>query len=158
MRSVAPFVTLVLGLALGAVGATSRSAGWFADAGGAPQAAATTEAAVAPTSLPNPLCQDEAQLRRLIREELAAAAGNPGSLPVSRPADADSGPHAPSDAQARAELVNRRVDDYIRAGAISQVEMAALQGEIARLDPAAQRAAIGKLVRAINAGALAGNL
>jgi hypothetical protein len=159
MRSVTPVVMLVLGLALGVIGATSRSAGWFADPDVAPRGAArTTEAGIASGAPQSQRCPDEEQLRLVIREELAAAAGSLGSEPGSRPADAGPGPTATSDARASVALVDRQVDDYIRAGAISQVEMAALQGEIAKLDPAAQRAAIAKLVRAINSGALAGNL
>jgi hypothetical protein len=50
------------------------------------------------------------------------------------------------------------VDDYIQTGVISESEMARLQSDIARLDPAARRAAMQKLVRALNSGALDGRL
>lgn len=159
MRSVVPIVTLVLGIALGVIGATSRSSGWFADTDVAPQPASrTTDAGIASGSPPSQRCPDEAQLRLVIREELAAAAGSPGSVPGSHPAGAGPGPTDPGDAQARVELVNRKVDDYIRAGTISDSEMALLQSEIATLDPAARTAAMQKLVRSMNSGALDGRL
>jgi hypothetical protein len=64
----------------------------------------------------------------------------------------------PASSAEQIELVNRRVDDYISAGVISESEMARLQGDIARLDPAARRAAMQRLVRALNSGALDGRL
>jgi hypothetical protein len=159
MRSVTPVVMFVLGLALGAIGATSRSSGWFADRDVEPRSVArTTDAGIASGSPLNQRCPDEAQLRRVIREELAAAAGSPDSVPDLHPADAGPRPTVSSDAQAHVELVNRHVDDYIRAGAISDSEMVLLQSEIATLDPAARTAAMQKLVRAMNSGALDGRL
>jgi hypothetical protein len=102
-------------------------------------------------------CLDEAELRRVIREELAAsAAGLAASPPATSGAVAQLSSAA--DAARQLDRVNQQLDEYIRAGSISEPEMAALQGEIAKLDPAGQQETLGKIVRAMNSGALAGHL
>ncbi|MFZ2508862.1 MAG: hypothetical protein WAW79_10385 [Steroidobacteraceae bacterium] len=103
-------------------------------------------------------CPDEIQLRRIIREELAAM---PAAM-LARQSSQDTSVASRSPTEGagfkQSEFVDRQIDDYIRAGTITESEMAALQGEIARLDEAGRRQALGKLVRAINSGLLEGRL
>jgi hypothetical protein len=141
--------------------ATGAGTTWFADADGNPidgAAAGETRPQAGAGSQAGQRCLDEAELRRIIREELAASAA--ASLLAPPPATSGAVAQLPSAADAAHQLdrVNQQLDEYIRAGSISEPEMAALQGEIARLDPAGQREALGKIVRAMNSGALAGHL
>lgn len=159
MKPVALMVAFALGLGLGALGASARLSRISTDQAEAPAAASTAPAGAIATGTPaSHTCPDEAQLRRVVREELVAAqaasvlaqgaaanVGEPGSAVQASPLE-------------EVERVNRRVDDYIRAGAISEAEMARLQSEIGKLDPAARRAAMQRLVRALNSGALDGRL
>jgi len=97
-------------------------------------------------------------MRRVIREEIvaASAAKVPAQSGLAQiPAEI---PPVPVASPAQVALVNRRVDDYIQTGVISPSEMVRLQSDIARLDPSARRAAMQKLVRAMNSGALDGRL
>lgn len=97
-------------------------------------------------------------MRRVIREEILAASAAKvpeQSRPSQNPTEIPPAPVASPDQVA---LVNQRVDDFIEVGVISGSEMARLQSDIARLDPAARRAAMQKLVRAMNTGALDGRL
>lgn len=97
-------------------------------------------------------------MRRVIREEIVAASAA-DSFAQSRPSRSPAEmPPATVASPAQAALVNRQVDDFIRAGVISESEMARLQSDVAALDPAARRAAMQKLVRAMNTGALDGRL
>lgn len=148
---------LVLGLVVLIV-ATGAGTGWFTDADGKPNDGAAAGAAQQRAGVGSPAsqrCLDEAELRRIVREELAAA-----SHPARPPETLSAASQLPGEADAARQLehVNRQLDEYIRAGSISEPEMAALQGEIAKLDPAGQRETIGKIVRAMNSGALAGHL
>ena len=157
MKPILQIAAIALGLGVVAAAASGRLSKWLpgpgeahvADAGPAPTRPEVTESG---------RCLDEAELRRVIREELAAAAGAgvPAQGPPA-PASAASSPAPPSSPD-RVEFVNRQVDEYIRAGVISDSEMARLQSDIATLDPAARRAALQKLVRAMNTGALDGRL
>jgi hypothetical protein len=128
--------------------------GGVGPAGSAPDASLLTVVG----STAGQACLNEVALRRIIREELAthpvavAASQNP---PESNAAAA---PASPADSKRQYERVNQQVDNYIRAGAISQADMAALQGEIGLLDKAGQHEMLGKIVRAINSGALDGRL
>lgn len=157
MRPVAAIVTFVIGLGLGALGASGRPAGWFGDLAPGP-APATEVAAVAPGSVDRTSCPDEAQLRAIVREELAAAGAAGTVAQAGRTPPPAAGLQAPVSSPEQVEFVNRQMDGYIRAGAISDAEMARLQSDIATLDPAARRAALQKLVRAMNTGALDGRL
>lgn len=161
MKPVALIIAFALGLGLGALGATSRFAAGSADAGDSPAAMAAAPFRSAATgSNSEPGCPDEAQLRRVVREELAAAAAagtvaQDGRTPAPAPA---AGLPAPLSSPEQVALVNRQLDEYIRAGAISDSEMVRLQSAIATLDPVARRAAMQKLVRALNSGTLDGRL
>ena len=158
MKAIALIVTFAFGLGLGALGAAVRLSSNPADPGNAPgvATAAPAGAVAAGTSASRP-CADEALLRRVVRDELMAAAAA-GMAQDSPGAAAAVGAPAPASSAEQIEHINRRVDDHIRAGVISESEMARLQSEIATLDPAARRAAMQRLVRAMNSGALDGRL
>jgi hypothetical protein len=163
MKSVPVLGTLLM-LALvllATVIVTDVEEGWLAAVDHSRSVAAPPHAAPLPVGMGSQdgrRCLDVAELRRIIREELAA---QPTATTVARSPDSpglDPAPPGEPRATRQLELVNRQVDDYIRAGAISEVQMADLQDEIARLDPAARREVLGKIARAMNSGALAGNL
>ena len=153
-------LSLLLGV-LVLILATGAGTNWFADADGTPingAAAGGGQRQADFGSRASQGCVEEAELRRIVREELAASAA--ASLAARPPATSNTVARLPSPADAARQLdhVNRQLDEYIRAGSISEPEMAALQGEIAKLDPAGQQETIGKIVRAMNSGALAGHL
>ena len=152
MKPILLVAAIVLGLGVIAAAASGRLSGWLAGPGEArfagPVSAATPTAAAGS-------CLDETEMRRVIREELAAAAAAPVAAQVS-PTSATS--ESPATSAAQVELVNRHVDQYLQAGVISESEMARLQSDIAALDPAARRAAMQRIVRALNSGALDGRL
>lgn len=141
--------------------ATDVENGWFgvADDGALVAAAPREAAAQAAAGYENgnrSLTEDE--LRRIIREELAAYhAGITTARTPNNPGNDAGRPGAPPGSR-EFEQIDQRVDEYIRAGAISDAEMAALHEELGRLDPAARHQLLGKIVRAINSGALKGNL
>jgi len=141
--------------------ATDVEDGWFSIArDGEVAAAAPRETALQAVTAyeSSNRCLTEDDLRRIVREELAAhpagtnVAGTPGNP------GGDAGRPAALPGSMEFERIDRQVDEYIRAGAISDAEMSALQEELARLDPAARRQLLGKIVRAMNSGALKGNL
>src|SRR5262245_53743695 len=93
-----------------------------------PQTAATARA-------PQP-CASEEQLRRIIREELATIlAAHPLAEDAAKTAIAAQ---SSADNKRQLELVDQQLDHYIRAGVISDSEMASLQMEIGKLDKASQ--------------------
>jgi len=160
MKPQAIVIAFVVGLGLGALGAADHFAAKSADGSGEHRTAAAAPASpVSFGSQAGQTCPTEAQLRRIVREELAAATATmvaaQGSAPATRPVDA---PPAPAASAAEVQRVNQLVDQYIQAGVISDSEMARLQDEIATLDPTARRAAMQRLVRALNSGALDGRL
>lgn len=141
--------------------ATDVENGWFgiADDGALAAEAPRNAAAQAGTGYGSGnRCLTEDELRRIVREELAAfpAATHAARTP-DNPGSETRGPGAPPGSR-EFERIDQRVDEYIRAGAISDAEMAALHEELGRLDPAARRQLLGKIVRAMNSGALKGNL
>jgi len=100
----------------------------------------------------------EGELRRIIREELAAyPAATTAAQSPNYPGGDAARPGAPPGSR-EFERIDQQVDEYIRAGAISDAEMVKLQEELGQLDPAARRQLLGKIVRAMNSGALKGNL
>jgi hypothetical protein len=157
MRPVVVLGAVALSAAAVWVTASSGLAGWFA----AKDGALTIEGAAAnatPVATEVSRCLDEAQIRRVLREELAAStAAIVAASGAPAPGRADL-PPAPAASPAEVALVNSQLDRYIQAGVISNSEMARLQSEIGKLDPAARRAAMQKLVRAMNSGALDGRL
>jgi hypothetical protein len=141
--------------------ATDVENGWFGVADETGLAAAAPRSAISQAGKgygSDNRCLTEDELRRIVREELAAY---PAAINVARaqnnPGGDARGPGAPPGSK-EFERIDQQVDEYIRAGAISNAEMAALQEELGRLDPAARRQLLGKIVRAMNSGALKGNL
>jgi len=146
-----------LGVVVATVVANGRLQELFAEPGRA-QVAGSAPATTRPGATEASRCLDETEMRRVIREELAAAAAanvDARGTPASVPADL---PPAPVASPAQVALVTRQLDGYLQAGVISDSEMARLQSEIGKLDPAARRAAMQRLVRALNSGALDGRL
>jgi hypothetical protein len=75
MKAVALIVTFVLGLGVGALGAAVRLSVNPADSGHAASIAAAAPAGAVATGTPaSQPCVDEALLRRVVRDELMAAA------------------------------------------------------------------------------------
>ena len=141
--------------------ATDVENGWFGIADDQAIAATATreagsQAVIGYANGNRSLTEDE--LRRIIREELAAY---PAGITTARTANYPGGDAARSGAPPGSrefERIDQQVDEYIRVGAISDGEMAALYEELGQLDPAARRQLLGKIVRAMNSGALNGNL
>jgi hypothetical protein len=100
-------------------------------------------------------CPDAEQLRAIVVEELAA-----WSDAESRPAREIEPPAtAPLPADpARFAQVQEEIERHIKVGVISDADMSRLQENIARLDPPARKRALGKLIKAMNAGLLEGRL
>jgi hypothetical protein len=119
----------------------------------------TVEAQLQPRaqSLDGPSYLNEMELRRIIREELAAHAAE---IAASRSAEkstvAVASVREPGNKQ-QLDVINRQLNGYISAGVISESEMAALQGDLATLDNAGRKEILGKLVRAMNSGSLKGH-
>jgi hypothetical protein len=89
---------------------------------------------------------DEARLRQIIREELAAhhaAEGETGRIAAA--------PIDPTEATRRKSAVAQQINYYRSIGKISEKQMADLELEISRLDPAGRKEMLSMLSRAINA-------
>jgi hypothetical protein len=147
MKPLPLLAAFALGVVAASVFASGQLQGWFAEPDRA-QVAESAPAITCPAATETRRCLDEAEMRRVLREELAAATaaivpaqGTPAPGPV------DDAP-APVTSPAQVALVNRQLDGYIQAGVISDSEMARLQSEIGKLDPAARRAAMQRLVGA----------
>ena len=157
MKPILQVAVIALAFAAGAAATSRRVADWLPGPDRT-SLAGVTGAPTDPAAPETGRCLDEVEMRRVIREELAtAAAATPaahGPPTAGSVASTTATPASPE----QVELVNRRVDEYIRAGVISESEMTRLQSEIATLDPAARRAALQKIVRAMNSGALEGRL
>jgi hypothetical protein len=104
-------------------------------------------------------CADEQQLRRIIREELAAQLTTNAASVIPQGTDSDSPAARSREADNSRQLasVSEQLDQYILAGSISPAEMAVLQIEMGKLDKTGQHEMLKKLMRAMNSGALAGN-
>lgn len=112
---------------------------------------------VQPEAMPTPEAL-EASLRRIVREEIAAAV-QAGAIPAAQDArQVKTGSVAPRPDPQRLAVVSSQLDYFIGIGSISPSEMAVLQGGIAQLDEAGRRQMLGRLVRAINTGSLKGEL
>lgn len=117
-----------------------------------PMAVAGAAAPAGPATAANP---GEERLRQIIREELAALAASGG--PDGRPAAA-AAPRDPERDRARREQVAAQIAHYRSVGRISEPEMAALQHDIAQLDPASRTEMLGALTRAMNAREIHGQM
>lgn len=96
---------------------------------------------------------DPAQLRSIVREEIAAAL-----LSFSPVAVADGDDQKSQDYQNELKNLEDELDYYISRGAISDQEMSALQMQMARLDQSGRKQIMRKLVRSLNSGELSGRL
>jgi hypothetical protein len=156
MKPILQVAAIALAFAAGAA-ASGRLAEWRAGPD-EPIPAAVTATRTDPAAPEAGRCLDEIEMRRVIREELTMAAAAAPAAHGPPTAGSVASTAAPIASPEQVEFVNRRVDEYIRAGVISESEMTRLESEIATLDPAARRAALQKIVRAMNTGALEGRL
>ena len=96
------------------------------------------------------------QVRRIVREELRAqlsaisAPTNTRDPVVNRIDEIDD--------QNQLDSVDQELEFYISQGTISEVEMATLQQEIAKLGPEGRREMLRRLIQALNSGELDGRL
>ena len=114
-----------------------------------PSTATATQVLPAPAMTGGP---DEERLRQIIREELAAL--GPAAASGARAA----APRDPARDRAQRERVAEQIDHYRSVGRISENEMAALQHDIAQLDPASRTEMLGALTRAMNAREIQGQM
>ena len=127
--------------------------------GSAPTRKAVAEAVVVKT----PAYGDEEQLRRIIREELASILqSSPESRPLPEPEIAsetqESKRQDEIDHQYQRELVQSQLESYASQGSISEVEMADLQMEIAKLDKSGRKMMLREVTKKLNSGELKGHL
>lgn len=101
---------------------------------------------------------DEDQLRKIVREELAAQLGTLSGTVTQENAVSVSRPRDEVEDQKQKELVAQQLSYHKSVGHISDSDMQKLQVEIARLDEAGRREMLGELSRAINSGQLDGRL
>lgn len=108
---------------------------------------------------------DDAALRQIIREELAAWAASGraantggGQQAVTNAAREAAKPYDPAQAVIAQSAFDQDFDRYKARGRIDNTEMMELHAKIAELPPEAQRAALIKLTRAINNGEIDGQL
>ena len=99
----------------------------------------------------------ESQIRRIIRQELAAVLNDLyANSAFDGQADADD-PITPAEYQRRLDLAQVQLDYFIEQGNISSADMADLQGDIARLDAESRQYLLNMLSRAISSGDLEGH-
>jgi hypothetical protein len=99
-------------------------------------------------------CPDVDALRAIVAEELQAARDN-GPPPAGEAAPSR---HERAPDPAQLARVEEELERHLQAGAISEADMLHLQGSIARLDPAARKRMLSKLVKAMSSGRLEGRL
>lgn len=101
---------------------------------------------------------DENQLRKIVREELAAQLGTLSEANAQNDSAAVLEPVDEAKYQYQRELVAQQLNYHTSVGRISDTDMQKLQMEIAKLDEAGRREMLGKLTRAMNSGELDGRL
>jgi hypothetical protein len=107
-------------------------------------------------SVASPRALDEGRLRQIVREEVGALLN---TFTVAAPPSAaakDPEPVSAAEYQYRLEAAMQNLDSYIEQGEISDMDMANLQGEIARLDNDGRRQMLSLLTQALNSGELEG--
>lgn len=98
----------------------------------------------------------EKQLRRIVSEEVSSQLKN-FSASLTQPANIEeSEPVSAAEYQYRLEAAMQQLDYYIGEKEISDIDMANLQGEIARLDDEGRRQMLSLLTQALNSGELEG--
>ena len=101
----------------------------------------------------------ESRLRQIIQEELRSHLADMGLNGSQQEAQLPSGRHVDSAVvAAQRDFVLGQLDYYSSVGSISSAEMAQLQMEIAKLDDSGRTEMMSRLNRALNSGALKGNL
>ena len=101
---------------------------------------------------------DEYQLRKIVREELAAQLGALSASNAQDHSAAISGPEDEAKYQYQREMVAQQLNYHTSVGSISDSDMLKLQGEIAKLDAASRKEMLSELTRALNSGELEGRL
>lgn len=101
---------------------------------------------------------DAGEIRRIVRQELAAQLGALTTVAPEETVAAEPDPVREAELQHQLAWVDQEIDRYVGVGKISDLEMQLLQGEIAKLDKEGQRRMLGRLVRALNSGELEGRL
>ena len=106
---------------------------------------------------------DEEQLRKIIREELASILqSSRESRPLPEPEIASEAQESKrqdeTDHQYQRELVQGQLDSYASQGSISEIEMADLQMEIAKLDKSGRKMMLREMTKMLNSGELKGHL
>lgn len=116
-------------------------------------------AAAAPvTADVRPMLVDEARLRQVVREELAALTATTAAAPGAARLAAAPAPRDAGKDRLQRERVEQQIDRYRSAGAISDTQMNELQDDIAQLDPASRREMLSRLARAMNAQEIQGRM
>jgi len=101
---------------------------------------------------------NEARMRLIVREELAAQLAILPGADVQKPAIIAADPIDQAEYQYQFESVTQKLGIYESIGSISDSDMQALQSEIMMLNEADRVEALSRLVRAMNAGTLKGRL
>ena len=100
----------------------------------------------------------EKRLRQIVREEVSSQFREFGAS-LTQPANNEgSEPVSAAEYRYRLEAAMQRLDYYIGEKKISDIDMANLQGEIARLDDEGRRQMLSLLTQALNSGELEGRL
>ena len=98
----------------------------------------------------------EKRLRQIVREEVRSQFKEFGAS-LTQPANTEeSEPVSAAEYQYRLEAAMQHLDYYIGEKEISEMDMANLQGEIARLDDEGRRQMLSLLTQALNSGELEG--
>jgi len=98
----------------------------------------------------------EKKLRQIVREEVGSQLKEFGAS-LTQPANIEeSEPVSTVEYQYRLEAAMQHLDYYIGEKEISDIDMANLQGEIARLDDDGRRQMLSLLTQALNSGELEG--
>ena len=101
---------------------------------------------------------DEARLRLIVREELAAQLAILPGADMQKPVIIAADPIEVAEYQYQFDSVTQKLDIYESVGSISEVDMHNLQSEIMALNEADRVEALSRLVKALNAGTLKGRL
>jgi len=115
-------------------------------------------AAVPMTADVHPMPLDEALLRQVVREELAAQLAVTAAPGATRVAVAPAAPRDPEKDRRQRERVEQQIEHYRSVGNISDAQMIELQNDIALLDPISRREMLSKLTRAMNADEIDGRM
>ncbi|NNL94383.1 MAG: hypothetical protein HKO64_02045 [Xanthomonadales bacterium] len=105
----------------------------------------------------SPQALDETQLRRIIRDELVSQLGKLPQSTATATREEKPNPVSAAEYAERLDLANQQLEYHISQGEISNVDMAELESNIARLDPESRQRMLNLLSQAINSGQLKGH-